>query len=117
MHYGPIDPRVARIFIRRALVEGDWDTRAPFFAHNRRLVREIETLEHKSRRPDVLVDDELIYAFYDSAFPRTFNGAGFEVWRRTPSGKPELPLPVARRPHAPRGGGHHDRAFPARRSS
>jgi len=84
VHYGPIDPVEARkIFIRRALVEGDWDTRAPFFAHNRALVREIEQLEHKSRRPDVLVDDELIYAFYDSLVPEGIrNGADFDRWRR-----------------------------------
>jgi ATP-dependent RNA helicase HrpA len=83
VQYGPIDPvESRRIFIRQALVDGDWETRAPFFAHNRRLVREIETLEHKSRRPDVLVDDELIYAFYDSLIPASVcNGAGFDAWR------------------------------------
>jgi ATP-dependent helicase HrpA len=84
IHYGPMDPvESRRIFIRQALVEGDFETRAPFFAHNRRLVREIEQLEHKSRRPDVLVDDELIYAFYDSLVPEGIhNGADFERWRR-----------------------------------
>jgi ATP-dependent RNA helicase HrpA len=84
VHYGPMDPVGSRrIFIRAALVEGDFETRAPFFAHNRRLVREIEQLEHKSRRPDVLVDDELIYAFYDSLIPEGIhNGADFERWRR-----------------------------------
>ncbi len=83
VHYGPIDPVESRkVFIRQALVEGDWESRAPFFAHNRRLVREIETLEHKSRRPDVLVDGELIYAFYDSRIPADVcNGAGFDAWR------------------------------------
>ena len=83
VHYGPTDPiESRRIFIRQALVEGDFETRAPFFAHNRRLVREIEQLEHKSRRPDVLVDDELIYAFYDSLVPEGMhNGADFERWR------------------------------------
>jgi ATP-dependent helicase HrpA len=81
--YGPIDPVESRkIFIRQALVEGDWESRAPFFQHNRRLVREIETLEHKSRRPDVLVDDELIYAFYDSLIPEgVYSAAAFEAWR------------------------------------
>jgi len=83
VQYGPIDPVASRrIFIRQALVEGDWDSRAPFFAHNRRLVNEIERLEHKSRRPDVLVDDELIFAFYDSLIPADVcNGAGFDAWR------------------------------------
>jgi ATP-dependent helicase HrpA len=83
IHYGPLDPTESRkTFIRQALVEGDWESRAPFFQHNQRLVREIEKLEHKSRRPDVLVDDELIFAFYDSLVPEGIhNGAAFEAWR------------------------------------
>ena len=93
IHYGPLDPAEARrIFIRQALVEGEYDTRAPFFQHNRKLIRDIETLEHKSRRPDVLVDEELIYAFYDSIVPDGIhNGAAFEHWRRdAEAGKPKL---------------------------
>jgi ATP-dependent RNA helicase HrpA len=88
VHYGPMDPVAARkLFIRQALVEGDCDTHAAFFLHNRRLVREIEQLEHKSRRPDVLVDDELIYAFYDSLIPEGIhNGADFDCWRREVEG-------------------------------
>jgi len=86
----PVESR--RIFIRQALVEGDYDTRAPFFLHNRRLVREIEQLEHKSRRPDVLVDDELICAFYESLVPEGIhNGADFDRWRReAESANPKL---------------------------
>jgi ATP-dependent helicase HrpA len=82
--FAPHDPDHARdIFIRSALVEGDFDTRAPFFAHNRRLVAEIERLEHKSRRPDILVDDELIHAFYDERIPQEVHSSGsFERWRR-----------------------------------
>ncbi|MGQ0654150.1 MAG: ATP-dependent RNA helicase HrpA [Betaproteobacteria bacterium] len=82
--YGPFDPVHAReIFIRSALVEGDFDTRAAFFAHNRRLVAEIERLEHKSRRPDILVDQELIHAFYEQRIPQdVHSAAGFEHWRR-----------------------------------
>jgi ATP-dependent helicase HrpA len=97
MHYGPLDPEGSRrIFIRRALVEGDWDTKAPFFTHNQSLRRDIERLEHKSRRPDVLVDDELIYAFYDSLIPAVdpkkpeiaiHNGAAFDAWRREAEAK------------------------------
>ncbi len=89
IHYGPLDPAESRrIFIRQALVEGEYDTRAPFFAHNRKLIRDIETLEHKSRRPDVLVDEELIYAFYDSLIPEGIhNGAAFEHWRREAEAK------------------------------
>lgn len=64
------DPVLAReIFIRQALVEANWDTQAPFYQHNLRLIHEIEELEHKTRRPDVLVDDEMIFAFYDAAVP------------------------------------------------
>jgi len=81
--YSRVNPQHAReLLIRAALVEGEYETRAPFFAHNQRLVREIEELEHKSRRPDVLVDDELIHAFYDALIPaEVTNGAGFEKWR------------------------------------
>lgn len=57
------------LFIRQALVEGNWDAQAPFYQHNQRLIREIEELEHKTRRPDVLVDDELQFAFYDAVIP------------------------------------------------
>ncbi|HYS13422.1 MAG TPA: ATP-dependent RNA helicase HrpA, partial [Burkholderiaceae bacterium] len=83
--YGAKDPTLARqLFIRGALVDGDYETNAPFWLHNRRLLREIRELEHKSRRPDVLVDDELIFAFYDALIPREVNSsAQFEKWRRT----------------------------------
>ena len=89
IHYGPLDPvESRRIFIRQALVEGEYETRAPFFQHNRKLIHDIETLEHKSRRPDVLVDEELIYAFYDSLIPEGIhNGAAFEHWRREAEAK------------------------------
>ncbi len=79
--HNPVEAR--EIFIRDALVQGDYDTRAPFFAHNHRLVKEIENLEHKSRRQDVLVDDQLIEAFYDKLVPHdVVNGAGFEAWHK-----------------------------------
>lgn len=89
VHYGPMNPKEAReLFIRRALVEGEFDTRLPFYAHNQRLVREIENLEHKSRRQDVLVDDELIYAFYDRAIPADINQqTTFEQWYQAESGR------------------------------
>ena len=89
VHYGPMNPQEAReVFIRQALVAGEFNTQAPFFAYNQKLVRDIEALEHKSRRPDVLVDDELIFAFYDARIPQEFNGHGmhngatFEHWRK-----------------------------------
>ncbi|MFC0135619.1 ATP-dependent RNA helicase HrpA [Massilia eurypsychrophila] len=84
INYGQFNPFEARaIFIQEALVGGDYDTRAPFFAHNHKLVKEIENLEHKSRRLDVLVDDHLIAAFYDKLIPAdVVNGAGFEAWHK-----------------------------------
>ena len=85
--FGKINPQQAReIFIRSALVDGDFETRAPFFAHNQKLIREIENLEHKSRRLDVLVDEELIAAFYDKLIPQDVHHAvGFERWLRKAS--------------------------------
>ncbi|WP_241277408.1 ATP-dependent RNA helicase HrpA [Burkholderia cenocepacia] len=75
--------RARELFIRGALVEGEFDTKLPFFAHNRKLLADIEQLEHKSRRQDVLVDDELIYAYYDHAIPEGIHtGAAFERWYR-----------------------------------
>jgi ATP-dependent helicase HrpA len=87
INYGQKNPAEAReIFIRDALVGGDYETRLPFYAHNHKLVREIENLEHKSRRQDVLVDDQLIEAFYDQAVPAdVVNGAGFEKWYKDAS--------------------------------
>ena len=93
VHFGPIDPVKAReIFIRSALVAGDFDTRAPFLEHNRRLLEEVRDLEHKSRRQDVLVDDERMFAFFDARVPAGIhNGAAFEAWRREAEGRePQL---------------------------
>ncbi|HTJ93686.1 MAG TPA: ATP-dependent RNA helicase HrpA, partial [Pararobbsia sp.] len=82
--FGRQDPARAReLFIRGALVEGEFETRLPFFAHNRKLLADIEQLEHKSRRQDVLVDDELIFGYYDQALPDgIFTGVAFEKWYR-----------------------------------
>ncbi len=87
VNFGRIDPAAAReIFIRSALVEGDWETSAPFLAHNRRLLAQVEELEHKSRRQDVLVDDALIHAFYDRQLPADVcSGASLERWLRDAS--------------------------------
>ena len=87
VNYGKFNPEHAReIFIRDALAGADFETRAPFFAHNQKLIREIEHLEHKSRRLDVLVDEELIAAFYDKAIPPDINNAvDFEKWIRAAS--------------------------------
>ena len=89
INYGAINPVEAReIFIRDALVGGEFDTRAPFFVHNQKLVREIENLEHKSRRLDVLVDDSLIAGFYDKLIPADVcNGPAFEKWHKEATAK------------------------------
>jgi ATP-dependent helicase HrpA len=91
--FARVDLQGARdIFIREGLVAGQWETRLPFLAANQKLVRQVEELEHKSRRQDVLVDEELIYAFYDQQLPKdVFSGASFERWFREASrGQPDL---------------------------
>lgn len=84
VNFGKVDPVLAReIFIREALVAGELDTRLPFLAANRKLIAQVEELEHKSRRQDVLVDDELIHAFYDAQLPADVcSGASLERWFR-----------------------------------
>ncbi len=83
VHYGPINPSESReIFIREALGNGEFDTRAVFFVANERLIAEVEELEHKARRQDVLVDEHQLFAFYDSKIPADiYNAASFEKWR------------------------------------
>ncbi|MEQ1766389.1 MAG: DUF3418 domain-containing protein, partial [Methylotenera sp.] len=85
VHYGPINPKEAReIFIREALASGEFDTRAAFFTANERLIAEVEELEHKARRQDVLVDEHQLFAFYDAKIPADiFQAATFEKWSET----------------------------------
>ncbi|MBE3000794.1 ATP-dependent RNA helicase HrpA [Nocardiopsis sp. HNM0947] len=91
--YGKIDPVLSReLFIRRALVEGDWETRHHFFHDNRKLLDEVEDLEHRARRRDIVVDDETLFDFYDRRVPdHVVSAAHFDSWwkkaRRT---EPEL---------------------------
>jgi ATP-dependent helicase HrpA len=82
VNYGRIDPEVSRdLFIRNALVEGDWRTHHKFFADNRRLLTEVEELEHRARRRDILVDDETLFDFYDQRVPEhVVSGAHFDSW-------------------------------------
>jgi len=82
VHYGKIEPKEAReIFIRDGLVAGDIDTRLDFIAHNLKLAAQIEKLEHQTRRPDILVDDSLIMAFYDQHLPADIcQTATLEKW-------------------------------------
>ncbi|WP_031071629.1 ATP-dependent RNA helicase HrpA [Streptomyces sp. NRRL S-118] len=82
VNYGRIDPEVSReLFIRHALVEGDWRTHHKFFADNRKLLTEVEELEHRARRRDILVDDETLFDFYDQRVPEhVVSGAHFDSW-------------------------------------
>jgi ATP-dependent helicase HrpA len=82
VNYGRIDPEVSReLFIRNALVEGDWRTHHQFFHDNRRLLGEVEELEQRARRRDILVDDEALFDFYDERLPaHVVSGAHFDSW-------------------------------------
>ncbi|MFF4591033.1 ATP-dependent RNA helicase HrpA [Streptomyces sp. NPDC001388] len=82
VNYGRIDPEVSReLFIRNALVEGDWRTHHKFFSDNRRLLSEVEELEHRARRRDIVVDDETLFDFYDQRVPEhVVSGAHFDSW-------------------------------------
>jgi ATP-dependent RNA helicase HrpA len=82
--YGAIDPALSReLFIRRALVERDWDTPHAFFAENGRALEEVDALERRTRRRDILVDDEVLFAFFDERIPAdVVSGAHFDRWWR-----------------------------------
>ncbi|MDD5297412.1 MAG: ATP-dependent RNA helicase HrpA [Rhodocyclaceae bacterium] len=93
IQYGPLDAQASReIFLRDALVRGevpdDWARRTPFFQHNQKLMADIERLEHKTRRPDVLVDEALIHAFYDALVPEGVSDLrAFDAWRKDAEAK------------------------------
>ena len=82
--YGSIEPELAReLFIRRALVEGDWDTRHAFFHANYERLEEVEELEHRARRRDIRAGDEALFAFYDERIPAdVVSAAHFDRWWR-----------------------------------
>ncbi len=79
---GKIDPVTARdLFIRHALVEGDWETRHEFFHHNHRLLRDVADLEARARRRNIVVDDDTVAAMYDARLPaHIVSGAHFDRW-------------------------------------
>jgi ATP-dependent helicase HrpA len=84
VQYGRIDPVLSReLFIRRALVEGEWESRHAFVAENRRLVEEVEALEHRARRRDIVADDQALFEFFDERVPEdVVSAAGFDRWWR-----------------------------------
>ena len=93
VNYGAIDPRVSReIFIQSALVEGDWNTKHKFFKQNQQLIREVEELEHKSRRRDILVDERTLFEFYDQRIGTdVVSQKHFDTWwKKAEKQDPEL---------------------------
>ena len=80
--YAKVDPEHAReLFIRHALVEGEWTTHHAFFHDNRRLLAQAESLEHRARRRDLVVDDDALFAFYDERVPADVVSARhFDTW-------------------------------------
>ncbi|MDA9097290.1 ATP-dependent RNA helicase HrpA, partial [Methylophilaceae bacterium] len=84
VHFGAIDPDQSRkIFIRQGLVEKGYESPGSFWQHNNKLINEIEKLEHKARRQDILINDDILYQFYDQHIDQgVMNGAGFEHWRK-----------------------------------
>jgi len=93
VQYGRIDPELSReLFIRHALVEGDWRTNHPFFHENRRLLEDVESLEDRARRRDILVDDDTLFDFYDQRIPAdVVSTAHFDSWwKRVRKERPDL---------------------------
>ncbi|MFL6129850.1 MAG: ATP-dependent RNA helicase HrpA [Mycobacteriales bacterium] len=91
--YARVDPELAReLFIRHALVEGEWETRHRFFADNRALLSDVEELEHRVRRRDIVVDDQALYDFYDARIPaEVVSGRHFDAWwKQARRATPEL---------------------------
>ncbi|WP_344446855.1 ATP-dependent RNA helicase HrpA [Kitasatospora nipponensis] len=82
LNYGRIDPELCReLFIRNALVEGDWETHHHFFAANRTMLSEVEELENRARRRDIMVDDQTLFDFYDARLPQTIvSTRHFDAW-------------------------------------
>lgn len=105
VNYGRVDlPGAREIFIREAMVNGQWDCKWPFLEANHKLIKQVEDLEHKARRQDVLVDDELIYAFYDQQLPPDVcSGYSFDAWYRDACKKPEYLMPMPVRGASPTG--------------
>jgi ATP-dependent helicase HrpA len=91
--YGKVDPALAReIFIRHALVYGEWHTRHRFLAENQRLLEEAAELEHRARRRDIVVDEHTLFDFYDARVgPDVVSGAHFDQWwKQTRREQPDL---------------------------
>ncbi|OLF18107.1 ATP-dependent RNA helicase HrpA [Actinophytocola xanthii] len=93
VNYGRIDPGLAReLFIRHALVQGEWHTNHAFLRRNAELLAEAEELEHKARRRDIVVDEETLFDFYDRRIGQeVVSGRHFDTWwKKTRRDQPEL---------------------------
>ncbi|MFZ3393980.1 ATP-dependent RNA helicase HrpA [Rhodococcus sp. 7Tela_A2] len=93
VQYGRIDPEVSReLFIRHALVQGEWRTRHKFFHANRALLEDVEELEHRARRRDIVVDDDTLFEFYDERVgPDVVSARHFDTWwKKTRHSQPDL---------------------------
>nr|WP_229912257.1 ATP-dependent RNA helicase HrpA [Kitasatospora herbaricolor] len=93
VNYGRIDPELCReLFIRNALVEGDWETHHGFFAANRKMLGEVEELENRARRRDIMVDDQTLFDFYDARLPEdVVSTRHFDSWwKKTRHDQPDL---------------------------
>ncbi|WP_446223193.1 ATP-dependent RNA helicase HrpA [Nocardia sp. IBHARD005] len=91
--FGRIDPELSReLFIRHALVQGEWQTRHGFFARNRALIDDVADLEHRARRRDILVDDDVLFEFYDKRIPADIVSVRHfdSWWRKTERNDPAL---------------------------
>ncbi|HET7810562.1 MAG TPA: ATP-dependent RNA helicase HrpA [Steroidobacteraceae bacterium] len=101
--YERVDPVAAReMFIRHALVLMEYDSRAPFFEHNLKLLEETEYLQQKGRRVDLLGDERQLYEFFDARIPQGIStGAAFEQWRRKAEAKEPKLLWLSERDIAP----------------
>jgi len=100
--YGKVAPEEAReIFIRGALVAQESNLQTAFFAHNKKLIKEITELEHKSRKQDVLVDDEALFAFYNERLPElVWKDAKGGVWGSEEGGQTQSDKTVGQNGHA-----------------
>jgi ATP-dependent helicase HrpA len=93
VQYGRIDPDVSRdLFIRHALVEGDWETHHAFWRRNQALLADVDELERRARRRDIVVSDDVVYDFYDKRLPSdVVSGAHFDRWwKETKPADPQL---------------------------
>ncbi len=114
VHFGPIDPKTAReIFIREALVEGKYHSRSKILVENRALIEQLEHLEHKRRRRDVLVNDEVIYKFYATQIPEDIcQSRSFERWLKLQQKNTPDILRLQKKDLLQREHGHSETLFP-----